>query len=751
MTSLLRIRRRVSFASVGLLALALLVPVAAVCSQLRAADLAEQAHSLRQAPADSAFYSSSLRLKEQWDAFVGSKAYAKLLEIPFVQLGKMQVSFQWQQSNQPAIAQVREYIESPAGKDAIAVLKDMFSDEVFAYGGSNIAESVKFIMELNSMARPVRGKVNVDGEDSKSAVAENVIQKIKEKLTSGVSVPTFVVGFRIKDAARAKRELDEVHSLLRNVLDEHQPELAAHLQRDQIAGHEFLTLRLDGSMIPWEKIREESEDKIDEEDFNAIHDALSKQTLAVALGVVDEFVVLSVGATTEHLEKMGKGATLAENPAIQRLQKHADQKVVSLTYMSKAFAQSLGSAQQTMDSVATSVEQALVEAKVDEEDRQTILDDIRSFNLAKYMPEPSDTSAIAYLTARGYEAYQYTSATRPMMDSSKPLTILSHVGGSPLLLIASRSKENIDDYNEFVAWLKRIAGHAEKLAEKKVDSDEWAKYQEYRDRGVALLERLDQATREQLFPALADGQSAFVMDVAAKSQQWFDRMPESPKPLPMLEMALVVSVSDAAKLRQGVKTYIDVARDAYKLMKEIHDETPKIKLPKVKVSDLTGGGKLYVYPLPKKWGIDSQVAVNAGLTETFAAASLMPKTTERLLHEQAASIDTSLPLDHPAAMVTHIEFAKMIEATRPWIDYGMDVASGKLKPKAKKDEDSSDDSDDNTPPPGRSQAMISMGLIVPQIEQFLEVATALRSATSMTYEEDGLWVTHSETHIQDLK
>jgi hypothetical protein len=301
-----------------------------------------------------------------------------------------------------------------------------------------------------------------------------------------------------------------------------------------------------------------------------------------------------------------------------------------------------------------------------------------------------------------------------------------------------------------VAWLKRIAGHAEEIAEKKADPDEWAKYQEFRDRGIALLKRLDQANREQLFPAMADGQGAFVMDVAAKSQKWFDKMPESPKPLPMLEMALVTSVSDAAKLRQGVETYIDVAQDAYKLVQEIEpDETPELKLPAPVISDITGGGKLYSFPLPKEWGVNSLVAVNAGLTDSFAAVSLMPQTTERLLHEQASSIDTSLPLDKPAAMVMHIEFAKMIDATRPWINYGMDVATGKIRPKAEKDPDSEDAEDTPRQPP--SSAMMGMALIVPQIEQLLDVVVALRSATSMTYEEDGVWVTHSETHIQDLK
>ena len=111
------------------------------------------------------------------------------------------------------------------------------------------------------------------------------------------------------------------------------------------------------------------------------------------------------------------------------------------------------------------------------------------------------------------------------------------------------------------------------------------------------------------------------MDLAATSKQWFNQMPESPKPLPMLEMAFVASVSDAEKLRQGVTTYIDVAKDAYKLVQEIEPkEVPDFELPKAKVSDRTGGGKLYTYPLPAEWGIDPQIAVNAGLTDTWPSS-----------------------------------------------------------------------------------------------------------------------------------
>src|SRR6185295_11963960 len=109
-------------------ALGLFMAAAFAClaqERASAAPLAEQAHSLRKVPADAAFYSASLRMKEQWDAFLGSKAYSKLMEIPAVQFAKMQIQFQWQQSEQPSVAKVREYIQSPAGQDAVGVLTEM--------------------------------------------------------------------------------------------------------------------------------------------------------------------------------------------------------------------------------------------------------------------------------------------------------------------------------------------------------------------------------------------------------------------------------------------------------------------------------------------------------------------------------------------------------------------------------------------------------------------------------------------------
>jgi len=716
-----------------------------------AAELGDHAHSLRSVPADVAFYSASLRLKEQFDTFLQSKAYARLMEIPVLQLAKMQVSFQWQQSTQPTIAQAREYLQSSEGKDALAVLKEMFSEEVFLVGGADIADTLKLFMELNTIQRTARLEAAAKGEKSEEVMVDRVLKLLDER-SDEFKVPTLVFGFRIQDADRAKRQLDEVHSLVRNLLDEHQPEMSAHLQRDQIAEHEFLTLRLDSSMIPWDKIREEAED-IDEEQLEKWKDALSDKTVAVALGVVDEFVLLSIGASTEHLETMGQGPFLAEQPAIKLLNKHADQRVASITYVSEALAQSLNSPEKTIEDLAGTADEVLQQADIPEEQRDALVEDVRSLDISRYMPKPGYAAGVTFLTPRGYEGFQYFSGTKPMMDSSKPLTILEHVGGSPAMCLATRSNDTVEDYDQAVTWISQTAGHVEKVLELKADAEDWAKYMEYRDRIIALLQRVDKANREFMYPAFEDNQAAIVLDVSAEGTQWIKHMPESPKPLPMLELGIVASVSDAEKLRQGVREYAAVVKDGVALAREAYpDKIPEFECPKSEKRELSGGGALRVVVLPEDWGLDPQVAPNAGLTDTAAVLSTMPSTSERLLQSTPLAIDTPLDLKRPAASVSHIEFHKMVGALRPWIDYGLDVAMGKLKVEDEDNDAGNEENEEDTgAPQEQNPIMLQMGFIVPQVQQFLDVASTLRSASSVSYQEEGVWVTHSETHFQDLK
>ena len=735
--------------------LATSVVLFSIGSATRGAELAEQAHSLRLVPTDAAFYSVSLRLKEQWDNFLASNTYDKLMEIPVLQMLKMQVEFQWQEAALPGLVPFKEYAESPEGKEAVALLKEMFSDEIFMYGGGDVAASLELFMDLNGVRRTAQLEALAGQEDPEELTARRMMQVLDEH-GEKFKVPSAVIGWRIESTERAERKLDEVHSLVRHFLDEHHPDLSAHLQREQVGGHEFLTLRLDGSMIPWDQLRAQADD-MDPEQLDKWQELLSTKTLAVAFGVIDEFVLLSVGDSTEHLETFGQGAAIVDHPAVKQLGKHAGERLVSMSYVSKSLAQSASSPDQTVEDVAAAAEEILHAAEVSDEQRVRLIADIRGLSnqLKKFMPEAGETAMVSFLSDRGYEGFQYHYGSRPTADSSKPLTVLNHAGGTPMMVVAARSKEDPEDYERIVEWLKRIATQVEQIAETKADPDNWAKYQQYRDRGVELLRRLDRANRRHLIPAFEDGQWALVVDSSAESKRWIDQMPESPKPLPMLEFAMVASVSDAEHLRQGVAELFDIVRDAMALVRDIAPENAAdVELPEPEIRELDSGGTLYVYPLPPTWDLDPQIAPNAGLNDSVAAASTFPAATERLLSEQRLDVESSIDLDRPAAMATHVQFAKGIAAIRPWIDYGFDVAIGNLKVEdedGEAEDEAEDQERDAEAEQQRGAMAMQMGFFIPQVHQFLEVVTALRSFSSVTYEEDGVWVTHSEMHLEDLQ
>jgi hypothetical protein len=718
--------------------------------------LVDHAHSLRTVPSDVAFYSASLRLKEQLDIFLASNAYRRLMEIPIVQMGKMQAMFQFQQSREPVVARFRDYFNSAEGQEAFALLKEMFTHEIFVYGDKNMATVLALLMEINGLNRAAKVEALASGEEEEEVMARRVLEFFNENAEQLV-IPNLVWGFRLHDGARVTKHLDRIQEVLAGALEEEYPDLVEQVTREQIAGNEFVVMRLNGAMIPWDQLREEAED-IDDEQFAQWQEVLSKKSAALALGVVGEFVLMSLGESTDHLAKLGDGPSLADQPAVVRLAKHAGQRVTSIAYVSKAFAESMSSPRRQVDDMVLVAEEGLDELEVNEETRAQLMEDIRGFgqDMLRYLPEPGDVAAISFLTPRGYESFQYQTGTRPLEDSSEPLTLLEHAGGSPMLLIASRSDESIEDYDRIVTWLKRIGTQLEQIAKDKAHPDDWADYLAVRDRGIALLTRLDETNRKHLIPALADGQQAFVMDAAAKSKQWINLMPRSPEPLPMLELGMVASVSDAELMRQGMVELSDITQETIDLLHEINpDKVPEFQLPEPKEKSLPDGGTVVTYPLPPAWGIDKQLVPNAALTDDVAVTSLTPELTERLVRNVQPKLDTSLDFNRPAAMVTYLDCSRFVDAIRPWVEYGGAIAMGQISVDIDVEEDGEEvevdeEFEDDAPTQEEAQRMMMAGMVLPQIHQFLDVASAMRTFSGVVYREDDAWVTHSEAHFKDI-
>ena len=129
----------------GLLAVAAFLLAAMVQTPARAA---QPVPSLDIVPADAAFYSVMLRNQEQFEAIVNSKAFAKIKDLPYVQMGLGMYNIQAAESGFARSAASRPPAAIPNVKRSLAFLADLFSDEVFVYGGPSFNQAVELLQGI---------------------------------------------------------------------------------------------------------------------------------------------------------------------------------------------------------------------------------------------------------------------------------------------------------------------------------------------------------------------------------------------------------------------------------------------------------------------------------------------------------------------------------------------------------------------------------------------------------------------------
>src|SRR5262249_1196320 len=283
------------------------------------------------------------------------------------------------------------------------------------------------------------------------------------------------------------------------------------------------------------------------------------------------------------------------------------------------------------------------EAHLPEELNQRILKDATQLigDIKGAMPEPGAHLAFSYLVPRGVEAYGYDWTKNLSYDASKPLSLLDHAGGNPLLAAVNRSKYSPQEYETLRKWVQEAFGYFEEIALPRFNPHDRDEYTKFREFALPLVQRLDHATGTMLLPGLADGQIGLVLDARLTSKSWFRGLPQGDQELPMFEAAVVFGVSDAELLRKACAEYRAVAEIVLEKAKTMHpNEVPAdFKLPpaesrEIKVSD--GAAAIYWYKMPPEFkaddlGIDPQLVPNAGLSKSVAVLSFAPKTTERLL------------------------------------------------------------------------------------------------------------------------
>jgi hypothetical protein len=706
---------------------------AALAPQARAADLDKLDCSLKMIPADAAFYSTMLRNREQFDAILKSRAWAKLKSLPVVQMAWQQAQ---QELNKPGspLAQFQKLAEQPENKQLLELLGDMVSHEIFIFADESLAGFADLAGQVTGATRfaPLMGLIT--GEARNTNPNELQARAALEVLAENpdlIKIPNVLIGFKLTRTDRAEAQLKRLEGLV-NGLIANMPQLKpfqGRFQRTKVAGGDFLTLTLDGKMVPWKQIPfEQLEEKPGQ--YDPVVKKLSQLTVTISLGVRDNYLFLVIGESNAHVGRLGgQGQRLAQRPELKPLEKYADQRLTSISYVSQAFRARVAATNKDIDDFVKMIEEGLKEADLKAEQQARIRKDLDELakDLKKFIPEVGAALAFSFLTPRGQESYSYDWGQHLGADGSKPLTLLDHVGGSPLLAAVGRSRYSQEPYQLLVKWLKVGHRYFEDFAVPNFGDEEKKQYEQAMKAFQPLFKRLDEATGKMLLPALADGQTAFVLDAKVTSKQWHAAMPEAARPLPLPEIALVFGVSDAALLRKAFSEYRSIANDLIAEVRKLDTDgnIPDFKIPPPKSRKLKNG-ELFFYPLPAQLGLDPQIAPNAGLSDRVATLALTQEHTERLLSRTPPKT-TGGPLadaNRPRAAAVYMNCSAFVDAVTPWVEWGVRLGMGDAK-----------ETDD----------------ILKQIRDGMEVLKVFRSYSSSSYFEDKALVTHSEMVVQDLK
>jgi hypothetical protein len=154
---------------------------------------------------------------------------------------------------------------------------------------------------------------------------------------------------------------------------------------------------------------------------------------------------------------------------------------------------------------------------------------------------------------------------------------------------------------------------------------------------------------------------------------------------------------------------------------------PEIQIPAPHSAEAQGA-TLYFYPLPAEWGVDKQVVPTAGLSKTVAVLTPSHGMAKRLLTHTPLKVDGGPLADRKRSLEggVYCNWTAFVDAVIPWVEMGLSQAEL---------------------PPG---APLTKKDLVEHARVIFEVLKTFRGATSATYLENKVLITHTESVFQDL-
>ena len=648
-------------------------------------------------PADAAFLSATLRARQQYDLFVKSNAFAALKELPAVRRALDSLEEQRTMPGSP-LSMVDTFLQLPENEQAAQLLADLVATDTFVYGEPSCISFLRLLQKLQAAApQPLEREAPEDGggededdddddddeddededdDDGRGGSRQAAIVKALADNRDLLVVPDVVWGFRTTKPDAAKAQLARLEALLKFAAQA-QPDLAQAIGRRQVAGGEFVVATIRGAWLPWHDLETTVDDELrGSADLEKVIDRLQALDLVIAVGLIGDRVILSIGDSVDHLEKLalpasGRKGLLATAPFTPLLG-HKDKPLTGIAYVSGELAalgrQSTGG----LDAFASLADEAVQGGNLSPEggaEARQLLDKAEKV-FAKRLPAPSPWLAFAFLTDSGYEGYAWDWAANQPRDGSRRLDLLEHVGGEPLAVAVTRLRSDpalIDDLAALAAggWSFFKKHHLPRAK-----ADDRTKAERFDALVAPLGARLVEVLRTKIVPAVADGQVGLVLDAETTSTRPVRDLPASSEPLPIVEPAIVLPLADAKLFREALSDLFEIADGLVDAVRAVDPDAvaADYEVPEPEKTQVAAGA-VWSFPLTRA-GLDEQLRPAIGIGEQAAVFSLVPGQVGRLL--AASRLDTGAQLstfDKPLAGAAALDFAGLVDAVRPWVVY----------------------------------------------------------------------------------
>lgn len=735
------------------------------CQPLQGADLRTDS-IVGQLPIDTPFVAVSRLHSEQYEAIKSNPAVQKLIQLEVFQKQwkegdkkKVRVKIQGDEALEIEVEadktkvevevdvetnDFKEFLETlketPHGEEIVAFLKDAATHEVFVYGDSSwvtMPQSFQFVM--NTMQRFSGSNPDLT-DDEKAAKLLDKLKTLPIQQYLNIQLPNIVFGCQVEDAQRAQKlfgQLKEtIEKQLENSDDETVQAYRDSFQVQMVDGVEYLTVKIPGSWIPFYLIDRSEMTRNQEALLEFFLDGIRKRSFIMALGVRDHSVLLSLGGDIKHLNRPTGEKRLIDHPHMAKLLEMADQKVTSITYYSEGMAQigwkkdgNLKGYENWAQEIRNQSEESEGIAKVISDQAA---EDVVEFgrDLQKFQSKPGAHLGYSLMTADGLDRVSYNWSEHPERDGSQPLTILDHVGGHPLLVVAGRKAYRPEVYEFRSKWLTRTWWYINKgvLAFYPEGANERFIYAAIQDQIRPHLIEFDRITRELFVPAFSDGQAALVIDAVDLREEPNELIKEDFPTYPYLpQVGLIWGISDREKLVEACDGYRKALNQLLvKASVMSPDDEEPIVIPKPTAEEVEGG-TLYHQDLKKMIaeGENEIPVLPVGvISDTLAAITSDKNFAMKVLESNKLDIDVpETRLDQAMSCFSYVDLERFWSLLKPRLleDVEQKVEAGEMN---------------------EERAEFARA--------FWDVVTQLKSVTSTTVHEDDVWIQRSHIRFGEV-